>query len=66
MTQKEKITFMRIALSILHIHMKEEDVDKVVTLYEELLAKKGGMTIKNIVEIEEGVAERNRQYYKNH
>ncbi len=59
MTRKEKITFMRIALSLIHIGLKEVDVDKVVSVYEEVSVKKGGLTIKDIAKIE---AEAEKRY----
>ncbi|MFA5715584.1 MAG: hypothetical protein WC998_07580 [Candidatus Paceibacterota bacterium] len=62
MTQKEKISYMRIALSLIHIGLKDVDVDKLITIYEAVNEKKGSLTIKDIVEIELRVEKRNKDF----
>jgi hypothetical protein len=62
MTQKEKISYMRIALSLIRIGLKDVDVDKLISIYEAVNEKKGSLTIKDIVEIELKAEKRNKDF----
>ena len=58
MNAKEKVQYMRIALAIQHIGLKEVDVDKVITTYEMVMQKKGAMSLRDIVGLEMKVEKR--------
>ena len=64
MTLKEKVTYMRIAFALIHIGLKDIDVEKIVLLYEAVLEKKGSMTIKDVANIETEVEERYKHKIK--
>jgi len=64
MTLKEKVTYMGISFALIHIGLKDIDVEKIVLLYEAVLEKKGSMTIKDVANIETEVEERYKHKIK--
>jgi len=58
MTQEEKIKYMAIAASICHFHLKEQEMDLLVSLYDLILEKKGDADLKAIARIQLEVNER--------
>ena len=61
MTHKQKIAYMRVALSIMNIGLREIDVDKIVTIYESVVETEGNLNIRDIVKIDQEVK---KQYEK--
>lgn len=49
---KEKIKYLRIALAIQHIGIKEIDLEKIIETYEAINKKGGELNLRDIVEIE--------------
>ena len=58
MTHDEKINYMRIAAGIACFGFSNEQLDKLVSLYEMVIKKKGGGTISDVVDIEHEVKNR--------
>ena len=58
MTHEQKITYMRISASLCNFGFKEEQLDLLVSIYENVVEKKGNGTIKDIVRIEREVKDR--------
>lgn len=49
---KDKIKYLRIALAIQHIGIKEIDLEKIIETYEAINKKGGDLNLRDIVEIE--------------
>ena len=52
MTRSDKITYLRIALSLQKIAISDETADRVIETYEKVLELKGDFNIKHALEIE--------------
>jgi len=61
MTIKEKIKYMRIALSIVNLGLREKDVAKIIAIYEMVNEKKGSMDLKDIATIEVDIEKKYKQ-----
>lgn len=55
MTPRNKIHYMKVALAIQHLHLKEDDIAKIIQTYEIIMSKKGEVTLKDISQIESNV-----------
>ena len=61
MTQKEKLNYMRIAMSICNYGFQDKDLDMFVSLYELVNDKKGEADLKDILEVQNKVNERHQE-----
>lgn len=52
LNMKDKIKYLRIALAIQHIGIKEIDLEKVIETYEAINEKGGDLNLEDIVKIE--------------
>ncbi|GJQ44026.1 MAG: hypothetical protein JETCAE03_35240 [Ignavibacteriaceae bacterium] len=52
MTEKQKINYLRIALGVQQLGIREKDLAKIIATYEALLEKKGNLNLRDIAEIE--------------
>ena len=55
MTDKEKTTYLRIALALQGIVTNDEMCDRIIATYEKVLKMKGKFTIKDAVQLEIGM-----------
>ena len=60
MTQKEKLNYMRIAMSICNFGFQDKDLDLFVSLYDLVNDKKGLTDLKDILEVQNQVNERHK------
>jgi hypothetical protein len=61
MTEKEKTKYMRIALSLLNIGLREKDVAKVIAIYEMIGEKKGSVSLRDLAAIEVSMDKKYKQ-----
>lgn len=52
MTEKQKINYLRIALGVQQLGIREKDLAKIIATYESLLEKKGNLNLWDIANIE--------------
>lgn len=58
MSHDEKINYMRIACNIAAFNLKNEHLDLLVSLYEIVVKKQGKTDVKDVIQIEKEVSER--------
>jgi hypothetical protein len=58
MTHEEKINYMRIAAGICCLGFTNDQLDKLVSLYELVIKKEGKSSLEDAIRIEEEVKER--------
>jgi len=61
MTKEEKTTYMSIATRICGINFRDEHIDLLVTIYDQILKDKGKTDILQICKIEREVKERHKE-----
>ena len=61
LTHEEKIKFMQMAAGICSFGILEKDLDKLVSLYEEIVIKQDQFSVKDAARIIVGVDEREKQ-----
>lgn len=61
MTHEEKINYMRIVAGICCLGFTNEQLDKLVSLYELVIEKQGGSTVDDAIQIEHAVKEREKK-----
>lgn len=54
---KEEIKYLRIALAIQHIGLKEIDIEKIIETYEAIKIKGGKLNLRDVIDIETRVEE---------
>jgi hypothetical protein len=55
MTHEEKVTYLRIAMSIQSMPVPDKIADQIITTYEGILEKGGLFNLRDAVEIEQGI-----------
>ena len=57
MTHDEKIQYLKIALGLVGIGIKNEDLNLIISVYDLVLEKKGETTLDDIVKVEYKIKE---------
>ena len=55
MNEKQKISYLRIALGVQQLGIREKDLAKIIATYEALLTKKGNLNLMDIAKIETSI-----------
>lgn len=61
MNEKQKINYLRIALGVQQLGIREKDLAKIIATYEALLIKKGNLNLMDIAKIETSIEEKYKE-----
>jgi len=61
MSEKQKINYLRIALGVQQLGIREKDLAKIIATYEALLEKKGNLNLLDIAKIETSIEEKYKE-----